>query len=210
MDVREARARRVWPVCRLWARRRRPDRARSGPFALARAAEDRRHGLRRRLLPLQLQQGRPGAAQLRRAAQRLLAEPGRGRLREGRDHRQPGRLPHRPRLRQDRRPRGRLRARGRRQGDLQARPAGLRERAGGQQAAARRRQVRDAARGRGDRVAGQLELQPLGPVRLRDPLLPRGPARHAAGERQAERRRLSRERLEQQQRDPRRLPGASA
>ena len=39
-------------------------------------------------------------------------------------------------------------------------------------------------RGRGDRVPGQLELQPLGAVRLRDPVLPPGPARDPARERQ--------------------------
>ena len=58
-------------------------------------------------------QADPGAAHLRRAAQHLLAEPGRGGLRQGRHSREPGRLPHGPRLRQDRRPRGGLRARGR-------------------------------------------------------------------------------------------------
>ena len=35
----------------------------------------------------------PAAAHLRRAAQHVLAEPGRGELREGADRRQPGRLP---------------------------------------------------------------------------------------------------------------------
>ena len=86
---------------------------------------------------------------------------------------EPGRLPHRPLVRQDRRPDGGLRARERRQGDLQAHPAGLRQPAH-RQGAVGRRQVRDADGRRGDRVAGQLELHALDPVRLRDPVLPRG------------------------------------
>jgi hypothetical protein len=74
--------------------------------------------------------------------------------------------------------------RSQRQGDLEARPAGLRERSGRQEAAARLRQVRDAPRRRGDRVAGQLELQPVDALRLRDSVLPRGCTGRAARERQ--------------------------
>ena len=91
-----------------------------------------------------------------------------------------------PLLRQGGRPDRRLRARERRQGDLQARAAGVRQPAH-RQGAVGRRQVRDADGRRGDRVAGQLELHALDPVRLRDPVLPRRRARDAAGERQGDR-----------------------
>ena len=67
-----------------------------------------------------------------------------------------------------------------RQGDLQAHPAGVRQRAH-RQGAVGRRQVRDPDRDGGDRVAGQLELHALGPLRLRNPVLPPGLARHAPG-----------------------------
>ena len=161
-----------------------------------------------RLLRLQLQRDGPGAAQLRRAAQRLLAERGGGQLRQGADRRQPRRLPHRPVVRPGRRPDRALRAAegGRaqlghgRQGGLQEHPAGLRERPRRLQRADRRRQVRHPDRDRGDRGAGQLELHPLDPLRLRDPLLPHRPARHLDSGPEARPRGLPRERLEQRHR----------
>ena len=107
-------------------------------------------------------------------------------LHQGRHPGEQGRLPRGPRLRQDRRPRGGLRAGERRQGDLQAHPAGLRQPAHGQGAVGRR-QVRDPHRGRGDRVPGQLELHSLDPLRLRDPLLPRRRAGHAHRQRPSSR-----------------------
>ncbi len=101
------------------------------------------------------------------------------------DRREPRRLPHRPVLRQGGGPDRALRAAeggldqlARRQGDLQAHPAGLRRACSSAPGAVGRRQVRDADRSRGDRGAGQLELHALDPLRLRDPLLPPGPARH--------------------------------
>ena len=90
-----------------------------------------------------------------------------------------------------------------RQGDLQARAAGLREPAD-RQGPVGRRQVRDPHRGRGDRVPGQLELHPLGPLRLRHPVLPPRRARHRPGVGQAEPERVPRERLEQRERARRR------
>ena len=61
-----------------------------------------------------------------------------------------------------------------------------------------RGQVRDPHRGRGHRVAGQLELHPLDPLRLRDPLLPHGCAGHGGRDRQGVLHRVRGERLEQQ------------
>ena len=82
----------------------------------------------------------------------------------------------RPRLRPhgDHRPR----ARAGRNDDLSEHPAGLRQlsRAGGQGAAVRLRQVRDAGRQRGDRDQGQLELLARPAVRAGDSVLPHGPA----------------------------------
>ena len=106
-----------------------------GPVAhtRARALEDRRDGLRGRVLRIQLQRGRSDRrAHLRRAAQHVLSEPGRDRVRQGRHPGEPGRVPGRSRLRQDRRPRGGVRAGGRRHRDLQEHPAGLRQPAHGE------------------------------------------------------------------------------
>ena len=66
------------------------------------------------------------------------------------------------------------------------------------------RQVRDADGRRGDRVAGQLELLALDPLRLRDPVLPRGPARDLHRRSEAGAGCAAGERLEQRQREQQR------
>ena len=200
VSSRDAGGRRVAPV---GASRNRTG---AGAIAVARAAPGGGDRVRRRLLRLQLEQGRPDAPHLRRPAQHVLAEPGRGRLREGPDAREPGGLPDRPRLRQDRRSQRRVRAGERRQGDLQAHRAGLRQPAH-RQGAVGRGQVRDAPGRGGGRVPGQLELHAFDPVRLCDPLLPRGRARDLQRDAEGHPGGPARERLEQRQRDQRQQDG---